>query len=140
MIKKTIKYKDFFDNEREETFYFGYMKSELVKMSHSNSGGLENHLTNIIETADRKRIMEEFENIILGSYGVKSEDGMSFIKNEEVCEKFHQSAAFDTLYMELLSDTDKAIEFVRGIMPKGVKISDADLTGVSVNVTGLTAK
>lgn len=130
MLKKTVKYQDFFGNEREETMYFGYMKSELVMLSHSNSGGLENHLTNIIETSDKKRIMKEFEDIILGSYGIKSDDGVSFIKNDEVREKFHQSRAFDVIFMELLTDTDKAIEFVRGIMPSDVSIDMNDLENI----------
>lgn len=130
MLKKTVKYEDFFGNEREETIYFGYMKSELVMLSNSNSGGLENQLANIIETSDKKRIMEEFEKIILGSFGVKSDDGVSFIKNDELRERFHQSPAFDVIFMELLSDTDKAIEFVRGIMPKDVKISDDDVAAI----------
>lgn len=127
MLKKTIKYTDLFDNEREEVFYFGLMKSELVMLSNSNSGGLENQLKNIIETSDRVRIMQEFEKIILSSYGVKSEDGKSFLKNEKIREEFHQSPAFDVLFMDLLSDTDKVIEFVRGIMPKGVKIPEEEL-------------
>lgn len=127
MLKKVIQYEDLFGNQREETFYFGFTKSELVKLSSSNSGGLENHLQNIIETADKKRIMDNFERIILDSYGIKSDDGRSFIKNEEEREKFRQCPAFDVLFMDLLSDTDKAIEFVRGIMPKGVQISDAEV-------------
>lgn len=127
MLKKTIEYEDLFGAKRKEVFYFGYMRSELVKLSSSNPGGLENHLENIIETADQQSIMDNFEKIILGSYGVKSEDGKSFIKNDEIREKFHQSPAFDVLFMELLGDTDKAIEFVRGIMPKDVQISDEQI-------------
>lgn len=130
MLKKEIAYEDFFGNKRKETFYFGLMKSELVMMSSSNSGGLENHLMNILETSNNQRIMDEFEKIILESYGVKSDDGVSFIKNEETREKFKQSNAYDVLFMELLSDTDKAIEFVRGIMPKGAEITDEEVAKI----------
>lgn len=130
MLKREIEYEDFFGNKRKETFYFGFMKSELVMMSSSNSGGLENHLKNVIETSNSQRIMDEFERIILDSYGVKSEDGVSFIKNAEVREKFHQSNAYDILFMELMSDTDKAIEFVRGIMPKGAEITDEEVASI----------
>ena len=31
---------------------------------------------------------------------------------------FEQSAAFDAIYMELITDTDKASEFFNGIIPK----------------------
>lgn len=124
MLKKVIQYTDLFGNKKESTFYFGFMKSDLVMMQSSNSGGLENHLKNIIETSDNDLIMKNFEKIILDAYGEKSEDGQSFDKTDEARRRFRHSPAFDVLFMELLNDTDKAIEFVRGIMPDGVDISD----------------
>lgn len=127
MLKKEIQFEDLFGNKKKKTFYFGFTKTELTMMQTSSSGGLENSLRNIIETDNNEKIMNFFERIILDSYGEKSDDGMRFMKSEEKKQAFKESPAFDALFMDLLSDTDKAIEFVKGIMPKGVEITSEDI-------------
>lgn len=139
MLKKELKFEDYFGNDRQLTCYFGFTKTELTMMQASSSGGLENTLKNIIETDDNEKIMKWFEEIVISAYGVKSDDGMEFDKSPEVKKKFKQSPAFDVLMMELLSDTEKAIEFVKGIMPKGVKITDADVETAKKELPGATS-
>lgn len=130
MIKKEVTYTDYFNNERRATCYFGFTKTELLMMQSSASGGLENTLRNIIETDNSEKIMKFFEKVILDSYGEKSDDGTRFMKNKEIRAAFRESPIFDQIFMELIQDENKAIEFVRGIMPKGINITEEDVKKV----------
>lgn len=118
MLKKTIKYVDYDNNEREEDFYFNLSQAELTTMQMSEVGGLEKKLDNIIKAQDGPRIMEMFRDIIRRSYGVKSPDGRRFIKNEALSDEFEQTEAYSILFMELCTDAEAAAAFVQGILPK----------------------
>jgi hypothetical protein len=124
MLKKTIKYKDYDGNEREEDFYFNLTKAEITMMEAEEAGGLVKTLMNIMETQDSKRMISYFKDIILRAYGVKSPDGRKFIKNDQVREDFEYTEAFSQLFMELAFDAEAASMFVNGIipdMPEGVE-------------------
>lgn len=117
MLKKTITYKDFDDNERTEDFYFNLTKAELLEMELTTVGSMTKMLQKIINEKNQKRIMEIFKEIILKAYGEKSEDGKRFIKNKELTEAFTQTNAYTELYMELATNDDAASAFIRAIMP-----------------------
>ena len=121
MLKKTIKYVDYDGNELEEDFYFNINKNELVKLQASVPGGLEQMLKNIISSKDGNAIMSMFAKIIHLSYGQKSPDGKRFIKSEEISEAFEQTLAYDQLFMELVTDADKASAFIKAILPADVE-------------------
>ena len=55
--------------------------------------------------------------LLLSSVGIKSPDGKRFVKSDEIAQDFVSSPAFDTLFMEIATDADKALQFVKGIMP-----------------------
>lgn len=118
MIEKVIKYEDFDGNEREETAYFHLSKPELIEMQVSEAGGLEKVIKKITEEQDNKKLIALFKDLIVKSYGEKSLDGKRFIKNQELTDAFIQSAAYSELFMELATDSDKASEFIMGILPK----------------------
>jgi hypothetical protein len=117
LLKKTITYKDFNGEEVSEDFYFHLSRAELVELEMSHRGGLSVSLERIIASEDNKSIIAEFKNIILSSYGKRSDDGKRFIKNQEVRDEFASTEAYSTLFMELVTDTNAATEFVNGIMP-----------------------
>ena len=116
MLAKTVTYMDYNGVERKETFYFNLTEAELTEMQMSEYGGLTNMLQKIIDSQDSKAIMREFKKLILLAYGVKSDDGKRFIKNDQVREEFSQTEAFSEIYMELLTDSDAAAAFVNGIV------------------------
>lgn len=134
MLKKTITYKDFNDEEVSEDFFFHLSKAELVELELSHKGGLSEALKHIIESEDGKAIIMEFKNIILGAYGKRSEDGKRFVKNQTVREEFESTEAYSALFMELVTNTDSAIEFVNGIIPKGLADDAAKITGADLAV------
>lgn len=118
MLKKTITYVDFNGDEVSEDFFFHLSKAELVELELSHKGGLTEQLKRIVEAEDGKAIITEFKKIILGAYGERSSDGKRFIKNQALRDEFESTEAYSTLFMELVTDAEKAAEFVQGIIPK----------------------
>lgn len=116
MLKRIFKYTDFNGEERKEEAYFHLSQSELTAMEVANNG-LEYTINQIVKTADGKKLIEIFQDLILKSYGEKSPDGRRFIKSKELSESFSQTPAYDELFMELAMDADKAAEFINAITP-----------------------
>lgn len=121
MLKKTISYVDYDGNQRQEDFYFNLSKAELAEMELSTEGGLETVLTNIINARDIPKITAMFKKLILTSYGQKSPDGKRFIKDKALTEEFTQTEAYSELFVDLISDEQQAIDFVRGILPADIQ-------------------
>lgn len=121
MLKKTITFTDYNDEERTEDHYFNLSKAELAMMEASKLGGLKNYLEKIVQAKDTVSIMETFKTIIHQAYGKKSDDGRRFIKSDEISTEFEQTEAYSELIMEILGDPDKASEFINGILPKEVR-------------------
>ena len=121
MIKKTITYTDYNDNERTEDFYFNLNEAEVMELELSTSGGLANMITKIVNAQDAPAIIKIFKELVLKSYGRKSPDGRRFEKSETISNEFSQTEAYSKLFMELATDADKAAEFVNGIVPAKTK-------------------
>jgi len=118
MLKKTIKYTDFNNNERTEDFYFNLSKAEVMEMEMRVSGGMSEFLKKIVAEQNSEKIVDMFKDIIMKSYGEKSLDGKRFIKNKELVDAFTQTEAYSELFMELATDADAASNFIKGIIPQ----------------------
>ena len=117
MLKKTIKYTDYNNNERTEDHYFNLTKAEIMEMEMSTHGGMAEMIQRIVAAQDTPAIIKIFKELILKAYGQKSPDGKRFIKSEELSLEFSQTEAFTELFMELATNADAAAKFVNGIMP-----------------------
>ena len=118
MLKKTITYTDYNGHQRTEDFYFNLNKAELVELELSASGGLTVMMDRIIAAEDNPTLFRIFKDLVLKAYGIKSDDGRKFIKNQEVRDDFTQTEAYSILVMELVSDAEKAAEFFNAIIPQ----------------------
>lgn len=118
MLKREITYEDFDGNKVTDTFYFNLTRTEMIEWNVEHEGGLEGAIRRIIDTKDNKALIKEFKEIILLSYGVRSDDGKRFIKNNEIREAFTQMPAFDALFMELATNDGAAAAFIMGVVPK----------------------
>lgn len=121
MYKKVITYTDYNDVERTEPFYFNFSKAELAELQLSTSGGLESYIQRIVDTQDTRELVRIFKDLILKSYGEKSDDGKRFIKSDELRDAFSQTEAYSVLFMELASDDKAAADFINGIIPKDLQ-------------------
>jgi hypothetical protein len=145
VLKKTITYEDFNGETVSEDFFFHLSKAELVELEVSHQGGLSAALQRIVAAEDGKGIIAEFKNIILSAYGKKSEDGKRFVKNQQLREEFESSEAYSSLFIELVTDTDAAIEFINGVIPSGMaeevaKVAAVDLKPVEESVVPVITK
>lgn len=121
MLAKTIKWTDFKDNEREETFYFNLTQAEAVEWELSLDGGLSGHIERIIEAQSGPEMIKLFQDLIAKTYGERSADGRRFVKDPQLLEEFKQTEAYSILYMELASSAEQAEIFVAGVIPQGLK-------------------
>ena len=120
MLKKTITYTDYDGKTRTEDFYFHLSKTDIVMLETSVDGGFQQVLETIAKTNDTNAIIREFKKVIHVSYGEKSADGRQFNKSEEISRAFEATPAYDQLFYEMITDTEKAIEFIKGILPADV--------------------
>lgn len=123
MYKKTVSYEDWNGNPVVEDLYFNLTRTEILELEYQLRPGtpLTEIIQSLIDEQDSGEILRLVKEIVLASYGKKSEDGKRFTKNDEIRTEFEESPAFDVVYMDLASDTDAAIGFINGIMPKSIQ-------------------
>lgn len=117
MLTKTIEFVDFNGNKRKENHYFNLTKSEIMKMEMSTKGGLTEMINNVISAQDTPAILKIFEDLVEASYGRKDADGRGFVKSKEIFNEFKFTNAYDELFIELISDPQKAADFFNGLVP-----------------------
>ena len=117
MYKKTITYPDYNGNEIKEDFYFNLTKAEILEMQLEKEGGLAEKIQAIVDSKNVPELIKIFKELILRSYGKKSDDGKRFIKSPELSREFTQTEAYSELFMELATDSDAASAFINGIIP-----------------------
>jgi len=116
MFKKTIKYKDYNGEERNEDFYFHLNHSEFMELTVD--GSYRNMIQRMIGANDQKQLITEVRKLIDLAYGEKSDDGKKFIKNERLTYDFSQTAAYEALFMELATNEKSAAEFMQALVPQ----------------------
>ena len=120
MLKKTISYVDYNGTKRTEDFYFNLTKAEISEMELEIPGGMSEMLKRITAAQDTPTLVKIFKDLILRSYGVKSDDGRRFIKSQQLKEEFSQTEAYSELFMELATNAEAASAFINGIIPADV--------------------
>lgn len=121
MITKNITFEDLEGNQITQPFYFNVSKAELIKLQTKEKNGLDRKLRQIANNQDVNGLITTINEFIEMSYGEKSEDGIAFIKQKNgvrLVENFMNTDAYSKLFEELVSDPDKLMEFVIGILPK----------------------
>ena len=121
MIKKTITYTDLNGAENTEDYYFHINKGEMMRIQLSEGMALDVKIDRLIQTRDYKEIVATIESFIDLSYGVRSENGKSFIKNPKQLELFKSSEAYSELVWTLYTDEDEMRNFIFGIFPSNLK-------------------
>lgn len=143
MFITKIKYEDFNGNQCEEEACFYLNEAEITSLKmFSDTEDLESVQKRIIngETKheDMLRMMDAIKELILKSYGIKSEDGKHFRKSEEISKDFEQSAAFPALFMDIYNDAtgNKVQNFIKGVMPKSLlnKVDANELAALTNNL------
>ena len=139
MFKKVIKYVDYNDKAHEDTFYFNLPRPELMEMKRSPLYEMQGIVERVkgmddpdseLSYEEKDEIQEKMgdilRNLVIQSYGIKSDDGQRFVKRIGSRrfgegEDFVETMAYDALYMELMSDINNLVTFVRAIVPADVR-------------------
>ena len=118
MLKQTIKFKDYNDQDREITEYFHLNEAEIVDMQAKSTNGIQADMQDAILSNDAGRVLDFIKNLVHLSYGKKSTDGVHFDKSPELLHRFVTSAYYSDFLLGLIQDNGaKGQEFVKGIMP-----------------------
>lgn len=133
MLKKMITYEDFNGTTRTEDFFFNLTRTQALKIAlklpdelSDQIGEKANDTENIDETQlglaildrlGREGVFDFMTELVLSAYGEKSADGKKFIKNQQLRDDFEQSPAYDSLIMELMTDSNAAADFVNKVIP-----------------------
>lgn len=117
MLKHECTYKDFNGNEVTDVLYFHLSMPEIIEMEVEKPGGLKAIVEQMIDTKNYRDLVQLFKDLLLRSYGRKSEDGKRFIKTEEDRLNFSQSAAYNKMYLDLATDAAFGAKFITGLMP-----------------------
>jgi hypothetical protein len=131
MLKKEIQYDGFDGQKYVETFYFHLSKAELAEFALGHND-FATYLRNIIAAGDGATIMAEFKKIISMAVGERSVDGKRFEKTDTIRNNFMQSDAYSVLFMELVTNSGAATEFITGIVPEDMRGAIAASTDVVV--------
>ena len=128
MLKQRVVYTGFEGESITEDLYFNLTRMDLVELNAKyGDGDMAKHIQEIQDKKDVVALYRVLKDIILQAYGVKSEDGKRFIKNDTVREEFSESLAFAQL-IEDFHETDKTMTaFITGITSqiKGLQTESA---------------
>lgn len=117
MLKQKVQYEDFDGATQVETLYFNLNRMELIALqSQYGKEDMAAYIDKLVEDKDIEKIYEILNDIVLSAYGLRSEDGKRFIKNETIREEFKQSLAYEALIEDFHDETRKVLEsFIVGI-------------------------
>lgn len=117
MLKQQVTYEDFDGNTQTETLYFNLNRMELISFQKRyGSENMENYINKLIEEKQIEPMYDLLNDFVLTAYGVKSEDGKRFIKNDQIREEFKQSLAYESLIEDFHDDSRKVLEnFIAGV-------------------------
>lgn len=121
MLKKTITFHNLDGQPISEDFYFHLNKAEIAEMELSQKGGLSGYVDQIVKSEDAPTLIKLFKELILKTVGRRSEDGRRFIKNQDIIDDFTQTEAYSELFMELSTNHESAIAFMKGVLPAGME-------------------
>lgn len=151
MLKKTIQYKDFLDNDRSKTLYFHISTADAIRMMMSESDidtenlpedmdpqdpkavrfvrdGLSTRIRGVMTRGRGREILELFDWLVSKAYGEIEDDGETFLQSEQIFEDWKNTASFKYFFEQLVTDTDLMTEFVNNVFASdlGIKTEKPD--------------
>lgn len=117
MIVYTETYTDFNGNQRTEDFRFHFNKAELLEMEMTTEGGFSARVQRIINANSHSELVMIMKKFVLDAFGVKSDDGRRFMKDDDIRRSLVECPAYSQIFMRLASDDKAAAEFINGVTP-----------------------
>lgn len=133
MFKKEITFKDYNGTEKTKDFWFHLKKTELLELAAELPDYVTDNIFDddgnpiepdigheIYEALGKKGVMKYIKSVILKAYGVRSRDGKTFEKSDELTYKFSQTLAFEQLYLDMITKDDALVEFLNAVIPNDI--------------------
>lgn len=129
MVKKEMTYQNFNGETVKEDLYFHLTQTDwlMIDADYQEYGGLKSYIEKAVNEEDKRALLHLFTKLVKKSYGVKSEDGKRFIKNDQLSEEFSQTEAFSDLIIGFLTDNDEGVAFFNALAPKDIEIKEPKL-------------
>ncbi len=110
MLHKKVTYTNYNGEVVNEDVYFNLTSMELVKMEAKYEMSIPDKIKEVTDTKDYEGIIALFEDLLLTAYGVKSEDGRRFIKDEQATKEFGDSIAYAEIFEQIILNPESAKE------------------------------
>lgn len=127
MYKTTVTYQNFFGEEVTRDLFFHISKLEMLSPEFEE---LPKVLEKLQDTQDPRMALGLAKRIALMAYGKRSEDGDSFIKNDELREAFENSPAFEEFVIGLFEGDESPqnlIDFVNHVTAVNIGVTQENL-------------
>ena len=108
MLHKKVTYTNYNGEVVNEDVYFNLTSMELVKMEAKYEMSVPDKIKEVVEANDFRGIIALFEDLLLTAYGVKSEDGRRFIKDEQATKEFGDSIAYAEIFEQIILKIGRA--------------------------------
>lgn len=118
MITITETYTDWNGMQRTEDFRFHFSQAELMEMEMSTEGGFSARVNRIINANSQTELFQIMKTFVLDAFGVKSEDGRRFMKDEDIRRSFQECPAYSKIFMRLATNSEEASKFINGVTPE----------------------
>lgn len=118
MLTITETYTDWNGNLRTEDFRFHFSQAELMEMEMSTEGGFSARVNRILNANSQTELFQIMKAFVLDAFGVKSDDGRRFMKDEEIRRGFQECPAYSKIFMRLATNSDEAAKFINGVTPE----------------------
>lgn len=121
MFKKTIKYKDYDDQEVEGDFFFNMRKDEIIEMElNAGNAGFQARMQQLMVEKNNAEIYRIFKSLILDAYGKPVvENGVKkFKKSDDIRDEFVQTGAFSELIVGMMQNEREAADFIENAFPR----------------------
>lgn len=132
MLKKEFIYVDYDGNSQTETAYFNMTKAEIAAMQVKMDGKYIDYLQDLVKGNHIEELFGIFRELVLDSYGRKSDDGKRFVKNAELRADFEASIPFSDMLIDLISDGDKMSAFTKAILPPDMVKSGGEINAPAI--------
>jgi hypothetical protein len=130
MLKKVLTYTNLDGEQTTDTLYFNLTKRDFLKFvskytdftgvnlndDNAIADACRQYVDKIVQNKDLNKIIEFLEDLLLSSYGEKSEDGKHFNKSAKVREDFSNSVAYAEIFGDLVTDGDALTKFLENVI------------------------
>lgn len=132
MLKKEFTYTDYDGKTQIEVGYFNMTKAEIAAMQVKMDGKYIDYLQDLVAGNHIEKLFNIFRELVLDSYGKKSDDGKRFVKTPELRADFEASIPFSDMLIDLISSGDKMSAFTKAILPADMVTSGGEFNAPSI--------